>query len=99
MSIEEIKNLIAAYVEEPIINFTINHNMFASNNGRRNFNKTIREKVGEKVGVYIWVDKKRAEIVYIGMAGKIKTNGSLGDHSIQKRLLASRGKDKVSKKD
>lgn len=99
MSIEEIKNLIAAYVEEPIINFTINHNMFAGNNGRRNFNKTIREKVGDKVGVYIWVDKKRAEIVYIGMAGKLKTDGSLGDHSIQKRLLASRGKDKVSKKD
>ncbi len=33
------------------------------------------------------------------MAGKIKTDGTLGDHSLQKRLLASRGKDKETKKD
>jgi len=38
-------------------------------------------------------------IVYIGMSGKIKTNSTLGDHSVRKRLLASRGKDKKTNKD
>lgn len=33
------------------------------------------------------------------MAGKIKTDGTLGDHSVQNRLLASRGKNKSTKKD
>jgi len=67
--------------------------------GREKLNQTIRQNVKTKFGVYVWVNKKTAEILYIGMAGKVKTDGSLGDHSIQKRLLASRGKDKVSKKD
>ena len=33
------------------------------------------------------------------MAGKVKTNGSLSNHSLQKRLLASRGRNKKTKKD
>ena len=33
------------------------------------------------------------------MAGKIKTDGTLGDHSVQNRLLASRGINKSTKKD
>lgn len=33
------------------------------------------------------------------MAGKIKTNGEIGYHSIQKRLLATRGRDKKTKKE
>lgn len=99
MNIEEIKEIILPYIEEPIINFEIEKKLFDEINGREKFNQTIREKVDTKFGVYIWVDKTTEEIVYIGMAGKIKTDGSLGDHSIQKRLLASRGKDKSSQKD
>lgn len=99
MTIKEIKEVILPYIDEPVINFEIEKNIFAELDGREKFNQTIRKNVKAKFGVYVWVDKKTAEILYIGMAGKIKTDGSLGDHSIQNRLLASRGKDKVSKKD
>ena len=99
MTIKEIKDVILPYIDEPVINFEIEKNIFAELGGREKFNQTIRKNVKAKFGVYVWVDKKTAEILYIGMAGKIKTDGSLGDHSIQNRLLASRGKDKVSKKD
>ncbi len=99
MTIEEIKDVIIPYLDEPVINFEIEKNIFAELGGREKFNQTIRQNVKTKFGVYVWVNKKTAEILYIGMAGKVKTDGSLGDHSIQKRLLASRGKDKVSKKD
>lgn len=99
MTIEEIKDVIIPYIDEPVINFEIEKNIFSELGGREKFNQTIRQNVKTKFGVYVWVNKKTAEILYIGMAGKVKTDGSLGDHSIQKRLLASRGKDKVSKKD
>ncbi len=99
MNIDELKEIILAYIDEPIINFEIEKHIFAEINGREKFNQTIRENVDTKFGVYVWVDKATGEIVYIGMAGKIKTDGTLGDHSIQNRLLASRGKDKISKKD
>ena len=99
MSIKELLELIEPYIEKPVIEFTIAKQMFAEANGRRKFNKTIRDKVENKFGVYIWVNKKTSDILYIGMAGKIKTDGSLSKHSIQKRLLASRGKDKITKKD
>jgi hypothetical protein len=99
MTIEEIKDIILPYIDEPVINFEIEKNIFAELGGREKFNQTIRQNVKTKFGEYVWVNKKTAEILYIGMAGKVKTDGSLGDHSIQKRLLASRGKDKVSKKD
>lgn len=99
MKIDEIKEVILSYIDEPIINFEIKKQIFSELNGREKFNQTIREKVDTKFGVYVWVDKSSEEIVYIGMAGKIKTDGTLGDHSIQNRLLASRGRDKATKKD
>jgi hypothetical protein len=98
MTIIEITDVLRPYIEEPVINFEIEKSIFAELGGRKKFNQTIRQNVKAKFGVYVWVDKKTAEILYIGMAGKIKPDGSLGDHSIQNRLLASRGKDKVSKK-
>ena len=73
--------------------------MFSNDDGREVFNEKIRKNVEKRFGVYIWLDKATNEIVYIGMAGKIKTDGTLGDHSVQNRLLASRGKDKITKKD
>jgi hypothetical protein len=99
MTIEEITGLIENYIETPIVNFQIKKELFTTGNGRKNFNQIIRNNIAAKFGVYVWVDKLTTEIVYIGMAGKIKTDGSTGDHNIQKRLLASRGKDKTSKKD
>ncbi len=99
MRINELLELIEPYIEKPVTEFAVVKQMFADVNGRRKFNKTIRDKVENKFGVYIWVNIRTDEIVYIGMAGKIKTDGSLSAHSVQKRLLASRGKDKITKKD
>jgi len=99
MTIQEIKEIILPYIEEPIIDFEIERQIFSEKNGRKTFNKKIRDKVDKKFGVYVWVDKATNEIVYIGMAGKIKSDGIAGDHSIQDRLLASRGKNEITKKD
>jgi hypothetical protein len=98
----EIKELIVAiepYIEAPAIKFVVEKQMFTEKNGRSKFNNIIRDRVENKFGVYLWVNQKTSEIVYIGMAGRINTNGTFGIHSIQKRLLASRGKDKAIKKD
>jgi len=99
MTIEELKQIIEPYIDEPIINFVIEKQIFSVYNGRKIFNATIRDKVDKRFGVYIWVDTATNEIFYIGMAGKVKADGTFGDHSIQNRLLASRGKDKITKKD
>lgn len=99
MTIEEIKNLIEPYIDEPTIHFNIEKQIFSNESGREIFNEKIRQNVEKKFGVYIWLDTATNEIVYIGMAGKVKTDGTLGDHSVQNRLLASRGKDKSTKKD
>lgn len=66
-------------------------------NGKRAFNKEIRGKVQNQIGVYLWENSKTKEILYIGMAGKVKTDGEFANHSVQKRLLASRGKDLLGK--
>lgn len=99
MKITELKQLIAPYIEEQHIEFSIEKQIFSKYNGRELFNIKIRDKVSKKFGVYIWENIETNEIVYIGMAGKVKTDGSLGDHSLQHRLLASRGKNKTTKKD
>jgi hypothetical protein len=99
MKIVELKQIIAPYIEDQHIEFLIEKQIFSKPNGREIFNKKIRNKVGKKFGVYIWENIETNDIVYVGMAGKIKTDGSLGDHSVQHRLLASRGKNKTTKKD
>jgi hypothetical protein len=99
MEIDEIKEIILPYIDMPVVNFEIEKQLFLESNGREKFNQTIRKKVASKFGVYVWVVKLTGEVVYIGMAGKIKTDGTIGDHSIQNRLIASRGKDKITKKD
>lgn len=99
MTIEEIKTAILPYIDEPVVKFEIEKRIFIDSTGRKVFNEIIRRNVEPRFGVYVWVDRKTAEILYIGMAGKIKADGSLGDHSIQQRLLASRGKDKISGRD
>lgn len=74
----------------------IKKNLFTSQD---NYNKYIKENVQQKPGVYIWFNRKDDEIIYIGMAGKIKTDGTLTNHPIDKRLKASRCKDIETKKD
>lgn len=74
----------------------VHKGLFAPEN---NYNAFIKENVQQKPGVYIWYDKKNKEVLYIGMAGKIKTNGKLTNHPISKRLQAPRCKDVFTKKD
>ena len=69
MSIEEIKELITQYIEEPIINFEIEKLIFSDKNGRVIFNNIIKYNVKTKFGVYVWVNKVTREVVYIGLAG------------------------------
>lgn len=99
MTIQEIKEIVLPYIEGPIISFEIEKKIFSESNGRKIFNNIIRENVDKKFGVYAWADKVKNEIVYFGMAGKIKADGTMGIHTIQNRLLASRGKNKITRKD
>ncbi|MDG2194865.1 MAG: hypothetical protein P8K77_08505 [Polaribacter sp.] len=99
MKIKELIKLIEFYIKLPIIEFSITKKLFEEDNYRKIFNKIIRNKVENKSGVYVWMDSKTNEIYYIGMAGKINSNGLFGNHSLQKRLIASRGRDKKTKKD
>jgi hypothetical protein len=99
MKISDILQDISHYVESPTLSFSVPIQMFEEVNGRHRYNALIRGKVERKSGVYFWVDNGTGEIVYIGMAGSIKTDGRLSDHSIKERLLASRGKDRITGKD
>ena len=98
IGIKEILEITTPYITS-YHKFSISGEIFHRQNGRKLYNNLIREQVSDNAGIYIWVNSKTDSIVYIGMAGKIKNDGSLADHSVQNRLLASRGKDKVTKKD
>ena len=99
MKITQIKKIVNNYINLPIIEFDIKESIYKKKDGRKIFNKTIRDKVDKKPGVYAWVDKSTGEIVYIGMAGRIKTDGTFRKHSLRDRLTATRGKDKITQKD
>jgi hypothetical protein len=99
MKISEIEQIIIEYIPKPIEIISIPKQIFEEGNGRMKFNNKIRDEVERRPGVYVWIDNETEEIIYIGMAGTIKTDGCLREHSIQQRLLASRGKDKYTGKD
>ncbi len=99
MKIEELEKLVNKHAKNSIKELDIDLQLLNESNGTKLYNKKIRKEVEDKHGVYIWCDTKNNKIVYIGMAGKIKTDGSLSKHSLQQRLIASRGKDKTTKKD
>lgn len=99
MQFKEIKEIILPYITQPIIDFKIEKQIFSEKNGRKLFNEKIRSNVDKRHGIYVWVNTATNEIIYIGMAGKIKADGTLSEHTVQSRLLASRGKNKTTKKD
>jgi hypothetical protein len=74
----------------------INESLFTPKNI---YNSFIQKNVVEKPGVYIWYDNKNKEVIYVGMAGKIKTSGQLTNHPISQRLQAPRIKDKTTEKE
>jgi hypothetical protein len=89
-----IKNV--EYLIEPFEFVLIDKTLFTPNN---RYNAHIRKMVAQKPGVYIWYDKKNKEVIYVGMAGKIKTNGQLSNHPISQRLQAPRSRDITTKKE
>ena len=84
-------------LDEEIIHINIEKRAFEIKGG---YNKLIREKIASnKLGCYIISTPDNEEVLYIGMAGKLKTNGEYSNHSIASRLQAPRTKDYVTKKD
>jgi hypothetical protein len=85
------------FLSEEIIHINIEKRAFEKNG---EYNKIIREKINpNKLGCYIFSTPINEEILYIGMAGKLKTNGEYSNHSIASRLQAPRTKDIVTKKE
>lgn len=73
--------------------FEVSYNLFLQPQGRNLYNQLVRDQIHENsYGVYVWENTLTNEIVYIGMAGKVKTNGQMGSHSLINRLVASRGR-------
>ena len=99
MKLEDYIKAVENYCIKPPTSFEVAIKLFEKPNGREEYNQLIRDNVEDRKGVYIWVDAERDEIKYIGMAGKVKTDGSYGKHSLQKRLIASRGREIITKKD
>ncbi len=92
MNIQEIMPIANDYIENNIV-FEVPQQLFHQPNGRNLYNQLIREQIPVNTyGVYLWENTQTEEIIYIGMAGKVKTNGVLGSHSIENRLVASRGR-------
>lgn len=92
MTITESMLIANEYIENNIV-FEVPQQLFLQPNGRILYNQLIRNQIPVNTyGVYLWENTQTGEIIYIGMAGKVKTNGQLGSHSIENRLVASRGR-------
>jgi hypothetical protein len=75
MTVEELKKIVKPYIDLPFKCFKVKKQMFSNKNGRKLFNRKIRENVEKKFGVYFWVENSTNEIIYIGKAGKINKEG------------------------
>jgi hypothetical protein len=100
MTIEKVKNLAKDLIEKEHTHFVIEQKIFDETKGLKKYNQIIDKELKNKkdYGVYIWEDNN-GEIIYIGMAGKVNNDGSMAPHSLNKRLKASRVKDKQTNKD
>ena len=67
--------------------------LFSGTSGLSEYNRIIRNEIPNEMGIYLWENADTGEIIYIGMAGKMKANGEFVNHTVRARLLASRGKD------
>jgi len=95
MKIQDIQKIISNYTKNTFNSFVVDKDLLMQDvnqkkYARRKYNKHIRENVEKKYGIYIWENDENKEIIYIGMAGKIKQNGIVGDHTIDDRLINSR---------
>ena len=99
MRINEFLDNVNIFIQKPIVTFNVDMKLFNQKNYRKLYNEKIREKVQDKFGIYIWADSQTQELFYIGKAGTIKNDGSFGNHTLKKRLIATRGKNEKTKKD
>ena len=91
--LQEIKLSIAEYYK-----LSISYNKLNGENGLKYYNNYIIENVKKKTGLYLWENFHNNEIIYIGMVGKISREGVVSNHTLDRRLRASRLKDKKTKK-
>jgi len=100
MNIAQLGGIVSGICSETYT-ITIARNVFTDDNmqGLKKYNQIIKSQAKNLAGVYIWVNRTTEEVIYVGMAGKVKTNGQFADHTVQKRLVASRKKDAETKKD
>lgn len=101
MTLELLKKRIEFdYYFGDAISFIITQAIYEEPDGRKTYNQIIRAQVPlSNYGVYIWTLPCTGEVVYVGVAGKIKNNGGYGDHCLQRRLTAARDRDRETKKD
>ena len=99
MTIQQLEAILKDYITSSK-KFQIQKTIFENEDGREIYNETIRQNVqANSFGIYIWINAENQDVIYIGMAGKIKSSGALCSHTLCNRLIASRGKDKLTKKD
>ncbi len=65
--------------------------LFAENDPNYQYRCLINEYLPDGIGVYLWSDSED-NIIYIGKAGTLKTDGTYKQHTIRQRNLATRGK-------
>jgi hypothetical protein len=98
MNITQLKQHIRPSIENEYY-IDLSSQLIQAPNGLVEYNQLIRTNVLDLPGIYMWEIPTTEEVIYIGMAGKIKQTGQLVNHSVRKRLMASRGKDPETKRD
>ena len=98
MNITQLKQHIRPFIENEYY-IDLSSQLIQAPNGLAEYNHLIRTQVLDLPGIYMWELPATEEVIYIGMAGKIKQTGQLVNHSVRKRLMASRGKDAETKRD
>lgn len=97
MDITAVRTILSEHIDGSA-SFEVNGSVFIKD-GKSNYTRLIRNNIKPgRYGVYVWVNESTNEIIYLGMAGKVKNNGALGDHCLQKRLIATRGKERLRRK-
>jgi hypothetical protein len=99
LNIHEIRTVIRNEAETEYHPVRIELAIFEEESGLSNFNSIIRHELANRRGVYIWENADNGEVIYVGMAGKICQNGEFTNHDIQRRMLASRGRDLANRRD
>jgi hypothetical protein len=92
MNIRQLKEVINNFISNDY-GITIHNELISSENGLREYNSMIRMQVLDLTGIYLWENADNNEVLYVGMAGKVNQQGILVNHSVRKRLQASRGKN------